>query len=196
MTYDLIVVGNGLAAQTFLFELFNQQRKDVKSQNFSVAQIFSEEIAPSCSLRTTATVSLSGIEEGVSALGDHLRESFFLFLEFVKKHSPQGVEAVNQYITFSSDDEREKLLRRYKKLDVLNDPLFRSEKHGVTLSSYLIAPELFSGWFEDHLQNENLTRIKNFVRSIDKNADGVIECSLMDGKVIKGSKIVVCSGAF
>lgn len=44
MVYDLIVVGNGLAAQTFLFELFRHLKSDVKkSQNFSVAQIFSEE---------------------------------------------------------------------------------------------------------------------------------------------------------
>jgi hypothetical protein len=57
--YDLIVVGNGLAAQTFLFELFNQHGEVVKSQNFSVAQVAAEGIAPACSLRTTATVSLS-----------------------------------------------------------------------------------------------------------------------------------------
>jgi hypothetical protein len=67
--YDLIVVGNGIAAQTFLFELFT--KLDVKKrQNFSVAQIYSEDIALSCSLRTTATVSLNGIEEGVSDLGN------------------------------------------------------------------------------------------------------------------------------
>ena len=87
--YDLAVIGNGIAAQSFLWNL---SQKESKSQNFSIAHIYSEKLAPACTLRSSATVSLNGIDEDVSALGNDMRESFFLFDELFKKYRTDGVE--------------------------------------------------------------------------------------------------------
>ncbi|MBC7427004.1 MAG: hypothetical protein H7336_00240, partial [Bacteriovorax sp.] len=59
--YDLAVIGNGIAAQYFLWNLsgnYGNSGTESKSQNFSIAHIYSKEIAPPCSLRSSATVSL------------------------------------------------------------------------------------------------------------------------------------------
>jgi hypothetical protein len=199
--YDLIVVGNGIAAQTFLFELFNSQKfasADVNnSQNYSVAQVFSDEISPPCSLKTTSTVALSGIEEDVSPLGNELRSSYFLFEEFVKKHSPIGVRPVVQSIVFTNSVDEAKLIRRYKKLTELNDPLLNGVRMGVQTHAFHITPEELRAWFVDFLNGQSsLKRISQFVRSIEKNEQGNVVCHLLNGENIVAKKIVLATGSY
>ncbi len=193
MVYDLIVVGNGLAAQTLLFEIFNN---DKKSQNFSVAQVYSEEITPSCSLKTTATVSLSGIEEGISELGEELRESYFLFENFIINHSPKGVESVERFVTYTTEKEKGKMLRRYKSLSKLNHPLLKEEFEGTKLNSFLISPELYSSWFDEFINLQNIDRRKAFVSAVKRNNDGLYECHQIGGEILLAKKIVLCTGAY
>lgn len=197
MIYDLIVVGNGLAAQTFLFELFKHLKLDVKqSQNYSVAQVFSEDVAPTCSLRSTASVSLSGIAEGVSELGDDLRKSFHLFEDFFKQENPSGIEKVKQFITYSSDAEKDKLIRRYKKLDTIKSSLFSSDFSGVELDSYIVSPRMYQNWFDEKISAEKIDRKRNFIKSITTDTAGVLTCELMSGEILKAKKIVLCTGAY
>ena len=106
MKFDLAIVGNGIFSKLFLFEL----NKIVnKSQNFSVATISNEKLFPACSYRTTSTVSLNGIESGVSPLGDELRNAFFSFEDFVMKNNPQGVWPIKQQIFGIGDDQKLKM---------------------------------------------------------------------------------------
>lgn len=192
MNYDLIVIGNGLAAQTFLFELFNA----TKSQNFSVAQVYADEISPPCSLRSTATVALSGIEEGVSPLGNELRDAYFLFESFFKTHSPEGIEPVVQYILHSTEDEKEKLTRRYEKLSPVRSDLLKKEMTGIEMDSYQISPDVFKKWFEKKLNSFNLQRVKNFARNVEKDEFGHVVCTLLNGDVMKAKKLVLATGAY
>ena len=119
-----------------------------KSQNFSVAQIFSEEIAPACSVRSTSTVSLSGIEEGVSDLGNELHQGYFLFQDFFNKYHPNGIEPVAQILTFHDLNQKEKLEKRYKGLDEISNDLFKEKFEGKLLYSYVVEPVLFSHCFD------------------------------------------------
>lgn len=197
MIYDLIVVGNGLAAQTFLMELFNHTRQnDKKYQNFSVAQIFSEETAPACSLRTTASVSLNGIVSGVSELGDDLRKSFFLFEDFIIQQRPAGVEALKQYISYSVDTEKEKLIRRYGNLEQIHSPLFKAAMSGISLDSYIIDPIVHADWFNKKIASQKIDIKNNFVKSMTKNDDGTFNCELMSSEVLTARKIILCTGAY
>lgn len=192
MIYDLIVIGNGLAAQTFLFELFNA----TKSQNFSVAQVYADEISPPCSLRTTATVALSGIEEGISPLGNELRESYFLFEKFFQTHRPRGIEPVTQFILHSTEEEKEKLIRRYENLTSIRSSLLKQEMSGIEMESYQISPGVFAEWLEEKLNVQNLKRIKNFVKNVEKDESNHFECSLLNGEVMKAKKLVFATGAY
>lgn len=197
MIYDLVVVGNGLAAQAFLFELFSHLNSDVKKyQNFSVAQIFSEEIAPACSLRSTASVSLSGITTGISELGDDLSKSFYLFEKFIQNQNPSGVEKVKQIITFSNEGDQEKLIRRYQKLHPLSSPLFDSSIEGVELDSYLVSPALYADWFNSRLSKEKIDRKKNFLQGLSLDEEGIISCELLGKEQVQAKKIVLCTGAY
>lgn len=200
MIYDLIVVGNGLAAQAFLFELFSHLQLDVKkSQNFSVAQIFSEEMAPACSLRTTASVSLNGVDEGVSPLGDDLRNSFFLFDTFNKVHKPSGVEAVNQIITGTNEKMLAKLTRRYKILKSIESPLLKKTMTGVELDSFIISPGLYAEWFnQQNAKHPHILREikKDFLKSMVVDSLGLIQCELLKEAPLTAKKIVFCTGAY
>lgn len=196
--YDLIVVGNGIAAQTFLFELFNSPAADVNiSQNYSVAQIFADEISPPCSLKTTSTVALSGIEEGVSPLGNELRTSYYLFEDFVKKHAPKGVRPVVQSIVFTNPKDEQKLIRRYKKLTELNDPLLNGKRMGVQTDAFHITPEELKSWFEEFLNNHSsINRMRQFVKSVEKNEQGQFVCHFLNGENIVSKKILLATGAY
>ncbi len=193
MVYDLIVVGNGLASQTFLFELFNDVKK---SQNFSVAQIFSEDIAPSCSLRSTATVSPNGIEEGISELGDELKKAYEMFVEFNEKNHPRGVEKVDRFVAFTTEKEKAKMIRRYKSIDHLTHPLIKEDFLGKKVPSYLVSPELYTNWYEEKLTQHKIKKISGFVREISKDSDGLINCKILGNEVFTAKKLVFCSGAY
>jgi len=88
MTYDILLIGNGLSAKVFLFELLHSD--EINCQNLAIAQVFCENLAPSCSLRSTASVSLNGIEEGISPLGDLLSKSFDSFVSFNQSYRPEA----------------------------------------------------------------------------------------------------------
>lgn len=189
--YDLVVIGNGIAAQSFLWNL---STGDSKSQNFSIAHVYSKEIAPPCSLRSSATVSLNGIEEDVSQLGNDMREAFFLFDELYKKYRPDGVEEVTRTVISTNDNDTKKLTRRYKKLiDVKSDKL-KNIYPGAEYSSYIITPEVFSGWLNKEISVKK-TDYPFFVRDITKDEDD-FQVKLHNGEVVYTKKILFAIGAF
>lgn len=201
MVYDVLVVGNGRAGQTFLFELLNRIKQDVtKSQNFTIAQIYAEEVTPACSLRTTATVSLSGIEEGISELGNELSQSFYKFVDFYQKHHPAGVEKVKQIITFSDGENREKMLRRYKYLNPIKSTIFSQEVLGVELDSYQIDPHLYSQWFDQQISLSQISIKNSFLKNLSisetEGEKGIVVCELMNGEVLRAHKVILCTGAY
>ena len=195
--YDLLVVGNGLAAQTLLFEIKKSlQLEDMNCQNFSVAQIFSEDLAPACTLRSTSTVSLNGIEEGISELGDTLRNSFYAFEAFFKEHSLPFIEPVRQTIIATDSYKLQALNRRYKKLDQIKIPLLKTSYEGVELQSYLVVPEKIHAWFDEHLENSSINRIKDFLVSFEIDSNGDILSKTQTGLILKSRKIIFCTGAY
>ena len=192
MIFDLIVVGNGLAAQAFLKEFLNEK----KSQNFLVAQVYSEVIAPACSNHSTASVSLNGVEEGVSDLGDTLRAGFFSFKEFFETNRPPGIIEVEQLISHTTDIYKGKLIRRYKQISDFHHPYLKiPETSGVKLKSYLVSPDIFLTYMQKEITHPKITKIEKFVKKVEKK-NGVIECTLEDNSVIKSKKILLCTGAY
>lgn len=192
--YDIVVVGNGIAARTLLWNLSQEFTNAKKSQNFSIAHVFSESMAPSCSLRSSATASLNGIQEDVSSLGDELREGFFLFDQMVKMHKPKGVHLVERVVVATNEDEVKKIKRRYKELDNVSDVLIKGHNPGVRIPSYLIEPEKFHRWLdqETKLKKDNF---HVFVKNLKKFNSGYI-LTTEDKKEIKAKKIIFATGSF
>ena len=67
---------------------------------------------------------------------------------------------------------------------------------GVKIDSYLVYPELFNSWFDHKLSGHGIITKKNFLKSLTKNDDGIIECKLLNNEVMRTKKIVLCTGAY
>lgn len=191
LIYDLAVIGNGIAAQSFLWNLSHQESK---SQNFSIAHIYSEKLAPACTLRSSATVSLNGIDEDVSPLGNDMREAFFLFDELFKKYRPAGVEEVPRTVVSTNENDTKKLTRRYKTLKKVISPKLKSEFDGTEYNSYIITPEVFTKWLSDNTQIKK-DEFPLFLKNMETTPD-YYQLILEDGKIIKTKKILFAIGAY
>ena len=193
--YDLAVIGNGIAAQSFLWNLSNKNGFLVsKSQNFSIAHIYSEAITPACSQRSSATVSLNGIEEDVSPLGNDMREAFFLFDDLVKTHCPEGVEEVLRTVVSTNENDTKKLTRRYKKLTSITSSRMKQSYPGIEYKSYIISPGPFSFWLKQNSPIEK-TDFPFFVKNLEKLQD-VFYLTLENGEKVAAKKILFATGAF
>ena len=196
--YDLAIIGNGIAAQSFLWNLSNTNlAKDESvsiSQNFSIAHIYSEKRAPACSLRSSATVSLNGIEEDVSPLGNDMREAFFMFDELFKKHHPKGVEEVTRTVVSTNENDTKKITRRYKKLNEIKSDKIKKVYPGVEYSSYIITPEVFLTWLKEN-SSIPVTDVPMFVRNMEV-VDGLHVMTLEDGSLIHAKKVLLAMGAY
>ena len=189
--FDLAVIGNGVAAQSFLWNL---NKGESKSQNFSIAHIYSNELAPACSLRTSATVSLNGIDEDVSPLGNDMREAFFLFDEIYKKYRPDGVEEVSRVVVSTNENDTKKLTRRYKTLKTIKNPRIHEEYQGTEYNSYVVTPDLFSDWLTKNITVKK-TDFPFFAKNLEKNGENFV-IKLLDGREVIAKKILFATGAF
>lgn len=191
MEYDLIVVGNGIAASVLLFYFF----QDPKNSHLKVAQIYEDNLFPPCSLSSTATVSLNGVEEGVSPIGNDLRAAFFEFSYFVEKYKPEGVFKIKQFLTFTNEKYKGKMLRRFKKIENHNCEYLKN-KEGMCLDSFAISPTLYLNWLTKENSKHSLERISAVVEKFcEVNGDG-LEVILKNKKSLMGKKIVFATGAY
>lgn len=189
--YDLVVIGNGIAAKVFLWNLF----EEIKCQDFSVAQISDEKMAPSCTRRSSATVSLNGISEDVSPLGNDMRAAYFLFENFVEKFRPEGVIRVDRHVIATNESDEKKLIRRYKKIDSITSPYFKKTHSGVIYPSYLINNDNYHTWLQEHSQKKTET-FNLFIKNIKKNDDGLFLCESSCQQVITAKKVLLATGAY
>lgn len=189
--YDLVVIGNGIAAQVFLWNLF----EDIKCQDFSVAHISDEKMAPSCTRRSSATVSLNGISEDVSPLGNDMRTAYFLFKNFVEEFKPEGVIQVDRHVIATNESDEKKLIRRYKKIDSITSPYFKKTHSGVIYPSYLINNDNYHTWLQKYSQKKTET-FNLFIKNIKKNDDGLFICESSCQKAITAKKVLLATGAY
>ena len=200
--FDICVIGEGIAGQVFLWNLFSNLQKSSrvsKSQKFSIAVVSNDEMAPACTLRSSATVSLNGISDGVSVLGDDMREAYFLFEDFFKKNRPSGVEVVDRVVVAGLENEIAKLKRRYKQISELHSPLIRGLQWGTQYQSYLLSPKDLLQWFKKEIdkldENKSLERFHFFVQDIQKIEDGFLVLD-QKGHEIRAKKLIFATGAF
>ena len=190
--YDLAVIGNGIAAQSFLWNL--SHLKGIEQQKFTIAHIFSEKLAPACTLRSSATVSLNGIDEDVSPLGNDMREAYFMFDDLFKTHNPKGVQVVTRTVVSTNESDTKKLTRRYKTLNSIKSTLIKDQFLGAQYNSYIITPEVFTKWLSGNTQIKK-TKFELFLKNLNKE-DDLYQLTLEDGQIIKSRKILFAMGAY
>ena len=192
--YDLAVIGNGIAAQTFLFSLKHLDSNANKSQNFSIAHVFTEKMAPACSLRSLASVTLNGVESDAPGLGEDLRAGYFKFEEFYKKYSPDGIFPVKQPIISSNPKDHAKMLRRFKSLEQFHHPFYKEKVEGVIIDAFILDTEKLSLWFDN--ENKGLAQAyPYFLKNIFKNEENY-ELHLENHQIIRAKKVIFAMGAY
>jgi hypothetical protein len=191
--YDFIVIGKGLAAQCFLFELSKED------ENYSILQISDEESHPACTFKTTSVVCLNGVKSDVTPLGDVLLESYEKTVEFIKKYKPDGIYSGSKFsLCEQSDYGKSEFIRRFG--DVHQYSEFANMVHlkdrsywGRRWECFLIEPEELMNWLGKNIDKSlDVTSLKGEVIDFDYN--GHIVLSNDDSYIAKN--IIICAGAY
>lgn len=188
--FDLIIIGNGLAANCFLWE--TQKR----GRNLSILKIHNEKLAPSCSLNSTATISLRGVTKGVSPLGDEIFESYQMAEDFIKAENPDGV-VPSKFYSLCDEDEKDEYLRRFgslEQIDKMEALNLKEKSQGKIWEGYIFDPERFLTFLQKKTQHSH-TSISAMVTSTEITSDWV-SVTTLDGTTYKAHKLLICSGAY
>jgi hypothetical protein len=193
MLYDLAVIGDGIFGNVFLHEINGLVNK---SQNFTVAHIYEEKLAPMCSLRTTSTVSQNGVEEGISPLGDLLLNSFSAFVDFYQHNKDYGIIPSKQFIFTTIESKKAKLKRRFKEqIGVINSPYFHGIQTGVVIDSYIISPDTFFSKIKSTPKNFLKTDFIKLVKCVEEK-DNFVLITFVDDTTIQAKKVLLATGAY
>ena len=193
--YDLIIIGDGLAARCFMYELAKND------SNLKVLQIFQEDKAPACSFKTTSHICLNGVQLGISKLGDLLFESYKITENIFKTEKPDGVYEGEQF-TLCRDGEfgKSEFIRRYKKVDKFesfsNDIDVSSlENWGLFYHKYVIDAEAFMAWLKKSYINKlNLEIVNSYVVGQNLFTDYVEVVT--ESETYKAKDLLLCTGAY
>lgn len=165
--FDFIVVGNGIAARCLLREM----AKDAKFQNKNILVLSKNSFLHSCSTHTTSVVCLSGIERGVSPLGDLIVDSYDLAKEYYESLDSSIVERAVQF-QVKNDDQGRVSIRENK--------------------AYIIHPEKLLAQIEhEYKEILNITFKDDIVAKIENGA-----VLTLNNECYKSDRIIVAAGAW
>ncbi len=181
MTYDLIVVGDGLAARVFLYQLSELLRESC-AQIPSVLVISDNQSYTPCSLRTTATISKVGMQMGVGEHGDRLLRAYGEFENFARALAPGIVTQTRHYQVLMEDDPANegRFHKRYGPTIVTSMGL-----KAAVGESYLVDPLALMNFLSSQsIFNDQLLHIKESVLALDHEGAVVTLRGRYQGKYI------------
>lgn len=185
--FDIILVGDGLAARLLLYEM--SQRQSFLDKK--ILQISSPINFPECSTRTTSVVSGGVHEKGISKLGDLLVDSYNSFTSFVNEYNDLGMfcEKSPQYYVFDehmTEHKKEMFLKRFgHELEDFQHCKVASKQ------SYLVFSEKLLSFLKDlYVKKLNLTHVKETYIEHKESA------LRTDVSTYNGDKIILATGAY
>jgi hypothetical protein len=150
-----------------------------------------DEIAPACSLRSTAVVALRGTQTGLSPLGDELYESYHLAKEEYKKWKSVKPSPLFHLI----DEDDLKAQRRFKDLTQVEETpfIFQREKRIVKKEDAFIIDthEFFN---ECRIKYPQINFKKIFITQIIKDETHLRLIGL--NEELKADILFLCQGAY
>lgn len=187
MKYDLIIVGAGLAAKTFLLRLSILIRSGEYAQIPKVLVISEQRSYPTCSLNSTATVSKLGLQKGVGALGDQLLEAFEAFEEMLPEIRKDCFEKAVHYQILSG--EAHDFERRYGKTEALSKNL--SHLRAAKSENYLVCPDRLLKFMSEKAKEVlDYDELETSVRAVKENGEVIT----LGGK-FEGERVLIAAGA-
>lgn len=180
---DILIIGDGVSARAIQWKLF------LSSFSGSVLQVYSEDLFPMTSVKSTGLVAYRGMQKGISPLGDVLLEGVEYFFKNIMDTGLMGLERGTLIDICPIDDGR--IQRRYGRSDKLENYKMDMDLNGA---GYCYAKEdvifVNPSLFMDSLLNQY--DYKSKTGTLVNIADNV--ATFIDGKKIKFNKIVLACG--
>ncbi len=178
-TFDGIFIGHGIASYTVLY-YFSKiiAQKNGASQKILVLE--SPQSLP-CSLNTTSHAGTINSREGISPLGDMIKDAYFSFCDFVDEDRPKGVYEGRLFKSYDiSDEVRPELTKQIIPFHFFKNKSF----YGCWDKHHIIEPYDFMNWMkEQYLLNFEKNGIevvykKEHVENVFReNQNYVLKCS-------------------
>lgn len=149
--YDLIVVGNGIAAHCLLWNI----AENPILKNLKILQLHDDSAFPACSLRTTSVVSMDVHSRGLSELGDLLVNGHESFENFVSSFKPDGVTAGKQFYVYPHWKTPHKISQYHKRYG--EEMITEYGCRGIYKRCFLVEPEKML----EFMRNSYLSKLSN-----------------------------------
>lgn len=187
--FDLIILGNGICAQSILFEIAKSDRFDLDT--LKIAQVSNDKVFSPCTLNSTSVLSLSGTSKGMSPLGDLIVDSYHYTKSLAKDDFKKSFYSARQTYIYDESKGLDKFLRRHgsiHKVDLLGD-----EVDGIIDEESFVIDNI-SLLNEIKLATTDLqvTQIEDTVVDIQSSN----HITLQSGKVIGAKKVISALGAY
>ncbi|CBW26636.1 hypothetical protein BMS_1813 [Halobacteriovorax marinus SJ] len=186
--YDLIIVGNGICAQSILFEIRKSPRFNLDT--LKIAHVFNDKLLSPCSENTTSVVSLSGVSKGVSPLGDLIYDSYDYTAQLARLELSDYFHSASQYHIFEDDTNSDQFNKRYDlpRKHQLLEREFLAHKD----ECFVVDNTSLLKYLEELNSSLNLNKIQDTLVHIDDSR--VIH--LASGKKISAKKVILAMGAY
>ena len=186
--FDILVLGNGICAQSILFEMIKDKKFDL--DKLRVGQISSNKSFVPCSENTTSVVSLSGTTRDVSDLGDLIIDAYDYTVDYIKKNALKSFHKGEHYFIPSPDKSKiGNFVRRFGEPEDIRflDMTFSGKKS----YNFLVDPNVLKHELETYINAHNILKISSLIVHVK---DNIVTC--LDGSKFKAKVIISCLGAY
>ncbi len=174
-TFDLAVVGSGIAAHALLEECLRERFSG------SILWVSAPAQLPPCSLFSTATVARQGVRRGVSELGDLLCEGGERFFDWCQEVRPPGVEKLHNWYLGPAFERR---------FGVSAQTLTPYEQ------GHLVDAPVFFEWWSARLHSGLKLHWKQALVTALAETEAGVELQTWGGECLRAGVAVLAGGAF
>lgn len=150
MIYDLVVIGSGLAAKSFLLRWALMVRDELTAQIPSVLVLSSAPNYPLCSLNSTATIARIGLQAGVGKLGDQLLKAYGEWEVIMSEFGSEVYTQAQHYQLLLDSKAQDSFTARYGEVTSMPAPL--DHLKASVGQSYLVRPEALLSAMDECIQ--------------------------------------------
>lgn len=189
MQKKLAIIGAGIAGLLTAREILESDLVD------ECVLFDAGDFAPGCSLGSTAVINRSGIQRGLSPLGDLLVDSYFLAVNFFKEKNYPEVEFV-PHLHLATEAKRHSLFKRFSyqgvgKLHAPFNELFIDSGPVFEDETLLIKPDIFLARLMQELKANPKFR---FQKAVIEKVTPTAEITLATGELQSFSRVILCLG--
>ena len=197
---DPIIVGNGIASHVMLYYLSLKLLDCESRANLPTKMlVLDSPKAKTCSLYTTSHAGTINARDGISPLGDMIKQSYMRLCHFTEEKKPSGIYRGQLYKSYDiSDEVRPELVKTELALpkNLKSNEIF----YGHQATHHFIDPENFLNWLKkEYLKNFKKLSINIIFQDLHINNvtyDSVHQEYALeaDAEILKSSCVLLTTG--